>query len=136
MMPKEIFLSHSSKNKAKAEEFAEIIRRHGIPIWYSKTNIRGAQQWMLEIGNALKRCDWFVVLISKDSVNSTWVKRELAYALCHNQYEQHILPVIIEDCDPEDLSWTISIFQMIDMKVYDPGTCQELLRTWGVGYIA
>jgi hypothetical protein len=135
MIPKEVFLSHSSRNRTKARRLAEIMRKHGIPVWYSETNINGAQDRHEEIGRALKRCDWFIVLLSRNSVKSTWVKRELLYALNHKQYENHILPVVIGNCDPEELSWTIGMFQAIDMRVYNAASYQNLFQTWGVGYI-
>ena len=134
MPPREIFISHSTKDKSKMINIAETIRRHGIPVWYSEVNIMGAQQWQDEIGSALKRCDWFIILLSNDSIRSTWVKRELSYALSHNQYEEHILPIILEDCCHDDLSWTISLFQMIDMRTIDETSLTELLRVWGIGY--
>lgn len=135
MAPKEVFLSHSSRNRAKARKLAEILRNHGIPVWYSETNINGAQDWHQEIGKALKRCDWFIVLLSRYSVNSIWVRRELLYALNHKQYENRILPVFIGNCDPEELSWTIGMFQTIDMRAYNAASYQNLLHTWGMGYI-
>ena len=112
MKPKEVFLSHSSKNRKKASEIVSKLKAHKIPVWYSDKNIVGAQQWHDEIGKALKRCDWFIVLLSKNSVESSWVKRELTYALKHSQYENHILPILIENCDYEDLSWTLDIFEI------------------------
>lgn len=60
---------------------AEVLKRHGVPVWYSRVNIRGAQQRHDEIGAALRRCDWFAVLLSPHSVRSMWVKRELLFAL-------------------------------------------------------
>jgi hypothetical protein len=64
VLPQEIFLSHSSLDNQFASDLAAVIRRHGIPVWYSRTNILGAQQWQDEIGAALQRCDWFVVILS------------------------------------------------------------------------
>lgn len=83
MPPKEVLLSHSSENEVITRRLAETLRNHGVPVWYSATNIRGAQQWHDEIGRALKRCDWFIILLSNDSIVSQWVKMELAYALRH-----------------------------------------------------
>ena len=134
MIPKELFLSHSSQDHLKVEEVAETLRNHGIPTWFSSTNIMGAQQWHDEIGNALKRCDWFIILLSPGSVHSRWVKSELVYALNHNQYENHILPVVIEDCNYEDLSWTLGMFEMISLKANKIEGYRNLLRTWGIGY--
>lgn len=134
MLPKEIFLSHSSTYRVIATEIAEKIRKNSIPVWFSQTNIIGAQQWHEEIGKALRRCDWFIVLLSNDSVHSTWVKREMLYALTHKQYENHILPIYIEDCDAEELSWTINLIEYIDMKNICKDSFTNLFRTWGIGY--
>lgn len=73
-MPNEVFLSHSSRDVQFVEELVGALRRHGIPVWYSRTNIRGAQMWHDEIGAALRRCDWFVLVLSPGAVGSPWVK--------------------------------------------------------------
>lgn len=78
-LPDEVFLSHASEDREFADSLAEVIRRHGVPVWYSQTNIIGAQQWHDEIGDALRRCDWFTVILSPQSVESRWVKWELLY---------------------------------------------------------
>ena len=134
MIPKEVFLSHSSENRDAASDLAEVLRVHGVPVWYSTTNIRGAQQWHDEIGRALRRCDWFLILLSRAAVVSPWVKRELMYALNHSQYEDHILPVIIEQCAHESLSWTLEGFQMVKLFNNNDEELRELLGTWGLGY--
>ena len=43
MLPTEVFLSHSSLDQAFVTSLAEVLRGHGIPVWYSRTNIVGAQ---------------------------------------------------------------------------------------------
>ena len=68
--PREAFLSHCSADKAVADQLVEVLRRHGVPVWYSATNILGAQQWHDEIGRALQRCDWFLLLLSPRALNS------------------------------------------------------------------
>ena len=134
MIPKEIFLSHSSIENSMTLSIVQTLRNHSIPVWFSPTNIVAAQQWQDEIGRALKRCDWFLVLLSNNSINSKWVKMELAYALNHHQYDNHIIPVTIEACDYEDLSWTLGVFQMIDMINNKEEGFSQLLRSWGLGF--
>jgi TIR domain len=134
MIPKEVFLSHSVKNKAVASALADTLRRHGVPVWYSSTNIRSAQDWIEEIGKGLSRCDWFLLLLSKASVASKWVKMELNYALNHSQYDDHILSIKIEDCNHEDLSWTLGIFQMVHFNGKSNAGYEEILKTWGLGF--
>lgn len=134
ILPSEVFLSHSDSDRQFATSIAEMMRRHGIPVWYSQTNIIGAQQWHDEIGAALQRCDWFTLILSPNSVGSMWVKRELLYALQKNRFENRIVPLIFQPCDFERLSWTLSFFQMIDFtNGFDEG-CVALLRVWGLGY--
>jgi TIR domain-containing protein len=134
MTPKEVFLSHSSKNRASATGLADTLRNHGVPVWYSSINIRSAQQWHDEIGKALKRCDWFLLLITKASCKSKWVKQELSYALNHRQYNNHILPIKAEKCPYEALSWTLGNFQMVDFDVRNNRGFKEILATWGIGF--
>ncbi|MCC5603846.1 toll/interleukin-1 receptor domain-containing protein [Nostoc favosum] len=134
MIPNEVFLSHSSRDEEFVSKLAEVLCHHGIPVWYSKTNILGAQQWHDEIGNALKRCDWFLVVLSPNSVDSMWVKRELIFALQQNRFENKIVPIIYQHCDYEQLSWVLSSFQMINFQdAFDDG-CRDILRLWGIGY--
>ncbi len=134
MLPNEVFLSHSNLDQPFATSIVETMRRHGIPVWHSRTNIIGAQQWHDEIGAALKRCDWFAVLLSPDSVNSVWVKREVLFSLNDNRYADKIVPVLYQPCDYDQLSWTLSLLQMVDFTGnFDEG-CRALLRVWGVGY--
>ncbi len=135
MHPTELFLSHSSRDRASVDGVAEVLKRHGIPVWYSRVNIRGAQQWHDEIGAALRRCDWFAVLLSPHSVRSMWVKRELLSALQQSRFEGRIIPILLTPCDADQLSWTLSLFETIDMTNDFNDGCREFLRIWGIGYV-
>ena len=134
MLPAEIFLSHSSVDRQFANGLAEMLRRHDLPVWYSDTNITGAQQWHDEIGAALRRCDWFLLVLSPDSVTSMWVKRETLYALQQPRYENRIVPILFRDCDADQLSWTLSSLQWVDFRNDLPSGNRDLLRIWGLGY--
>ena len=132
--PREVFLSHESSNRDMATRIAGTLRRHGVPVWYSVSDIRGAQQWHDEIGAALGRCDWFLLLLSPSSVESMWVKRELLFALQQNHFENRIIPAVLAPCQHEKLSWTLSIFQMVDFTRPFEDACRDLLRIWGIGF--
>lgn len=132
--PREAFLSHSSIDRPFAGRLARDLRRHAIPVWYSATNILAAQQWHDEIGAALARCDWFLLVLSPAAIGSRWVKQELLYALNDRRYENRIVPLLHEPCDQEQLSWTLPAFEMIDFTAPYTNALRELLRTWGIGY--
>src|SRR6266478_9337894 len=94
--PNEVFLSHAHSYTDFATSLAGTLRHHGIPVWFSQSNILGAQQWHDEIGDGLERCDWFAVILSPAAVESKWVQRELLYALIENQYDNRIIPYFIK----------------------------------------
>ncbi len=96
--PSEVFISHSNRDRAFVTRLVAILRKNKIPFWYSPKHIIGAAQWHDEIGKALARCDWFVVILTPRSVNSRWVKRELLYALNSARYEDRIVPILVRDC--------------------------------------
>ena len=133
-MPTEVFVSHAHEDQPFAERLVGILHRHQIPVWYSDTDIQGAQQWHDEIGRALQRCDWFIVILSPHSVVSRWVKRELLYTLQQDRFEGRIAPLLHRPCDYEQLSWTLPQLQIIDFtRSFDDG-CRDLLQIWTVQY--
>lgn len=136
MLLKEIFLSHSDCDRQFVEKLVAMMRQHRLPVWYSRTNILGGQQWQDEIGEALRRCDWFVLVLSPSALESMWVKRELSFCLNQNRFENKIVPLLYKPCDYDQLSWTLSSFQMIDFtQTFEQG-CRDLLLLWGLGYQA
>ncbi len=130
--PKEVFLSHSSKDRAFIRKLAKLFKRAGIPYWYSASHIAGAKQWHDEIGRALARCDWFIVVLSPHSVKSTWVKHELLYALNQNRYNERIVPLLHRDCNHAKLSWTLSQYEFVDFTTDFDSGYRQLLRIWGI----
>ena len=134
MIPREVFLSHSAMDAGFARTVVEMLHRHGVPTWYSALNILPAEQWHDEIGAALKRCDWFLLVLSPHAVESMWVRRELFFALRQTRFQNRIVPVLHLPCDPEELSWVLPGLQMVDFQKDFHSGCRALLRVWGLGY--
>jgi hypothetical protein len=133
-LPREVFLSHSSRDRRFARRLAETLRRHGVPVWFAETDIVGAKQWHDEIGKALARCDWFLLVLSPHSLKSTWVSRELLYALNDRRYDNHIVPLLYRPCNSAVLSWTLPNIQTVDFTVAEADGYASLLRVWGLAY--
>lgn len=130
----EVFLSHSNKDRSFVLRLARVLRQHGIPYWYSAVHISGAKQWHDEIGRALGRCSWFLVVLTPDSVRSRWVKRELLFALNEDRYNEKIIPVLRKACEHARLSWTLAEFQFVDFTGDLDDGCRQLLRLWRIKY--
>lgn len=132
--PTEIFISHSSVDHPFATRIGDVLEAHGLPYWYSRRDIVGAQQWHDEIGKALARCDWFLLILSPAATASKWVKRELSYALQEDAYEGRLVVLDYQPADPKKLSWTLPGLQWVDFQHSFEDGCRELLRVWGRGY--
>lgn len=130
--PGPVFLSHSSKDRKFVLRLARVLRKHRIRYWYSAKHIAGAKQWHDEIGRALARCQWFLVVLTPHSVASQWVKRELLFALNESRYNERIIPLLRKPCRHVRLSWTLSEFQFVDFTGSFEDGCENLLRVWGL----
>jgi hypothetical protein len=133
-LPAEVFLSHATPDRSFADRVASVLRGHGLPVWYSVTNLVGAQQWHDEIGKALDRCDWFTVVLSPAALKSKWVDRELVFALNQDRYVNKIVPLMFQACEVQRLSWVLPSLQTVDFTKDFRDGCRDLLRIWGLGY--
>ncbi len=132
-MPRpDAFLSHASRDRKLIERVAPVLEAAGVKYFYSKRHIRGARQWHDELGAALKRCNWFILLLTPNAVRSVWVKRELLYALQASRYKDRIAPLLFADCKVSKLSWTLPAFQYIDFRNRFKDGCESLLQLLGV----
>jgi len=136
MLPREVFLSHASQNQETASRIREVLTAHGVPVWFSPHHLVGGQEWQIEIGEALKRCDWFLVLLTPEARDSMWVERELNFALREQKYRGKIIPLLLVPGDYDPLSWTLADFQHIDFTGDFWQGCRDLLKVWGVKWKA
>jgi hypothetical protein len=111
--PRAVFLSHAHADVAVARRIQSALRRDRVKFWFAPHKVVGSQRWHDEIGRALDRCDWFLLLLSPHAVSSKWVKHELLFALNADHYEDRIIPVLHRDCRFEKLSWTLDQIQRI-----------------------
>jgi hypothetical protein len=134
-VPRELFISHSHSDHESLQRLSEVLTSHGVPHWFAERDIRGSQQWHDEIGSALLRCDWFAVLLSPAALESIWVKREVAYAARHvERFGETTIPLLLEPCDSERLSWWLGGIQHISLIPDFEAGVRDLLRIWGIGY--
>jgi TIR domain len=132
--PAEVFVSHSDQDRELVVELCGVLDRHGVPFWYARRDLLAAKIWHDEIGAALERCDWLLVVLSPASIDSMWVRREVQYALRSPRYDGRIVPILAEPCDFDRLSWTLRGFQMISFGEDPTKAYRQLLQIWGLGF--
>lgn len=132
--PRELFISHCATDRRFVNKLTKVLDRYRIGFWYSRSHLVGGVQWFDEIGDALARCDWFVVVLSKAALQSEWVKRELVYAQRNKRYQDHIIPLVLQNCDYEKFAWTLPAIQRVDFTLDFHEGCRQLLRIWNLDY--
>jgi TolB-like protein len=89
----DVFLSYSREDQATARRFAEGFEREALSVWWDQTlNVGEAFDRVTE--QALDNARAVVVLWSKHSVDSRWVRAEATQA----QANGRLVPVMIEAC--------------------------------------
>jgi TIR domain len=132
-LPREVFLSHAHQDEAVALALAADLRRHDVPVWLSERHITPSRRWLEEIGQALDRCDWFVIVLTPAAVTSLWVQREVYFALEQKRYGGRIVPLLVKKCNVKKLAWPLTAIQMIDFDAC-PAGLRDLLAMWGIAY--
>ena len=94
-----LFLSYSSKDKNFVENLAKKLASDGFQVWYDKWEIKVGESITSKIKKGILSSDFLLLVLSNNSINSEWVKKELeeAYKIL-NSKKAFILPVLLEEC--------------------------------------
>jgi TolB-like protein len=90
----DVFLSYSREDQATARRFAEALERAGLSVWWDQT-LRSGDAYDEVTEQALKSAKAVVVLWSKRSVASRWVRAEATIA----DRAGTLVPAMIEPCE-------------------------------------
>ena len=91
----DIFLSYKSEDRAKAQTIAEALESQGYSVWWDRIILPG-QTFEDVIEEELTAANCIVVLWSKKSVKSEWVRTEAS----EGKRREILIPVLIEDVTP------------------------------------
>jgi TolB-like protein len=89
----DIFLSYSREDQATARRYAEALQREGFNVWWDQA-LDAGEDFDEVTERALEEAKAVVVLWSRTSVSSRWVRAEATQANAANK----LVPVMIEDC--------------------------------------
>ncbi|MEP7312406.1 MAG: TIR domain-containing protein [Pseudomonadota bacterium] len=90
----DIFLSYNREDQATARRFAEAFEHQGFKVWWDAT-LRSGEAYDEVTENALREAKAVVVLWSKKSVVSRWVRAEATLA----DRNRTLVPAMIEPCE-------------------------------------
>ncbi len=128
-----IFLSHNSADKPFVRRLADRLTESGATIWLDEANLRIGDSLIDKITEAIKEVDFIAAIISKNSIKSPWVKKELSLAVTKEIKNEAVVvfPVRIDDCPIPDSLANKLYADFRDEKQFDK-QCDLLLIAMGL----
>ena len=106
-----IFISYSSRNQKIANALCEYLEQLGLRCWIAPRDIPSASNYAGEITRAIKSCERFLLVYSKDACKSEHVKNEINLAINN---AKSILPYCLDNSPyDDDLEYYLSTRQKI-----------------------
>jgi TIR domain len=106
-----IFISYSHKDKEFVDRLLKDLSAENVRAWLDEAEINPGDSIMRKIENGLSEVDYVGIILSNNSVESEWVRKEMDMGLISSLGKQKIgiVPIVIEDCEVplslRDLYW-------------------------------
>ncbi len=75
-----LFISHSSKDDPAVREIRQALQGLGVEVWVDSERFAGGDPIVSGLQQAIEACSHFLVLLTRDSLNSEWVEKEVGIA--------------------------------------------------------
>lgn len=118
------FISYSRTDTTQKQNIIRQLRARGINLWVDIENlVPGSPAWEREIERAIRGAAGIIVLLSPDSNNSEWVRREISFA---QQNEKQIFPALIRGEEDDSVPLRLSNHQWVDLRTNSDSALDEL----------
>lgn len=109
-----IFISYSRRDEEIMRKIAFFLRDQGFKVWVDNEKlIPGTPAWEESIEIAIKNALAVIVILSPDSKNSEWVRREITYS---DQFSKRVFPILIKGTEEVSLPIRLVTRQYIDLR--------------------
>jgi hypothetical protein len=88
------FISHSSRNHARAQRLESALEAEGLDVWLDDSEIRLGVLLGEELQSSIRRCRSLVLLWSRAASESRWVSSEWLMALHQDVF---VLPCVLDE---------------------------------------
>ena len=89
----QIFISYSRKDMSFVRKLAGDLEKAGYDVWWDLTDLRGGDDWVRVIPAAIESSQHFIIVLSPNSIESEWVRKEYTQAL---SLRRKIIPIMLE----------------------------------------
>jgi hypothetical protein len=96
-----VFISYSTKDQEFADRLYADLQARGVRCWFAPRDIQGGRKVHEQIDEAIRIYDKLVLILSDASMNSPWVKTEIANARAREtqQKRQMLFPITLVPFD-------------------------------------
>jgi hypothetical protein len=102
-----IFISHASADDAFVAELRQRLEALQLPVWVDSRRLQGGSRLALEIETAISQASHVLAVLSPNTVNSPWVRREIHKALQVEKSRQgdgyRVIPLLLPGITPAAL---------------------------------
>lgn len=97
-----IFLSHTHEDKPFVNQLRDSLKQRGVQkVWVDEAEIMIGDSLIRKIQEGIEKSEYFGVVLSKRSVESSWVQQELELAMTYEigSKSVKVLPLLYEPCN-------------------------------------
>jgi hypothetical protein len=102
-----IFISHATADDAFVRDLRQALESLGLSVWVDSRNLRGGDKLARQVEQAIEGARQVIVVLSPDTVNSAWVRKEIQKALQVEQQRQdddyRVIPLLLPGIEPDAL---------------------------------
>jgi hypothetical protein len=121
------FISYSREDSGLVEPLVRDLGQLGHEVWMD-TRLFGGQDWWDEILRQISICDFFVLAVSPNALDSTPCQLELGYA---DATRRPFLPVVVAPSNPNFFPPQIAHAQFVDYRTADKDALIALVAAIG-----
>lgn len=111
---KHIFISYSRKDEDVMRRIVGFLRNQGFNVWVDNEKlVPGTTVWEEEIEKAIRSASAVVVVLSPDSKQSVWVRREISFA---EGFRKRIFPILVAGDEDSSLTLRLITSQYVDIR--------------------
>ncbi|MDY6913170.1 MAG: TIR domain-containing protein [Planctomycetota bacterium] len=109
----DIFICYSRKDTQEVSRWVRRLEAEGFSVWMDLDSVDGASLWAKEIVQAIDDCSVLILMLSRHSVESHHVVKEVSLA---SEKEKRILPLKIEPVDiPPSMQYQLANIHFLEL---------------------
>ncbi|HZF40791.1 MAG TPA: toll/interleukin-1 receptor domain-containing protein [Blastocatellia bacterium] len=108
MISAHIFISHASKDDDFVKELRTALEGQRLQVWVDSRNLRSGSKLAPEIEQAIETARQTIAVLSPNTINSLWVRKEIQQALAVEKRRGNdgyrVIPLLLPGVEPSALA--------------------------------